>query len=111
MTRGQFNAFVEDYQRKLDQLQYLPAGGGEPAGDRVVRSSPPVEEGVRQAGTGVSGDLGTVSGTESLTPDQLRELYESRSNDVSPEYRAYSEAYFRAISQTPQREPTTQPGR
>jgi len=40
-----------------------------------------------------------VRGSEKLSTDDVRKLYEQRAKTVSPEYRKQVEAYFRAISE------------
>ena len=52
-----------------------------------------------QAGRGLDGKVENVRGSEKLSIDEIRKLYEQRAKKVSPEYRKQVEAYFRAISE------------
>jgi hypothetical protein len=96
MTQPQFKTFVEKYTQRLERVK----------DDRGDVSGGPVEgrqdgPGGRtaQAGKTLDQQLLEVRGGEKLTPDQIRQLYESRSAKISPEYRKQVEDYFRAISE------------
>jgi len=114
MTKGEFAAFVEKYRDVFGESADMP--------DRTERPTDVVRGGFTlpgsgrlQAGKGTGKDIEGGSGTEKLTPDELRKLYESRAAKVSPEYRKQVEAYFRAISEAAGRAetpaPTTQPSK
>lgn len=113
MTEGEFAAFVEKYAELFGKSRDMP--------DRTERPTGTVEGGFQlpgssrlQAGQGADKDLGNVAGTEKLSPDELRKLYESRAAKVSPEYRKQVEAYFRAISEAAAKNeppPATQPAK
>jgi len=65
-----------------------------------------------QHGRKIDGNLENQRGTEKLSPDDLRKLYEQRAKNVAPEYRPQVEAFFRAISDlTPTTAPATAPSK
>ncbi len=97
MTEKEFKTFVEKYSDRIDNIRKNPDRTEIPS-----RLRDPSELGgseTLQEGRGASEELTQSSGTEDLTDDQLRELYESRTSEVSPEYRKQVEEYFRAISE------------
>ena len=47
----------------------------------------------------MDGKLDGSHGSEKLSTDEVRKLYEQRTKSVSAEYRKQVEAYFRAISE------------
>ena len=64
------------------------------------------------SGSGVDDGLADLRGGEKLTIDQIRKLHQQRARNVSPEYCAQVEAYFRAISEQALRDaPTSRPSR
>ena len=50
--------------------------------------------------TGKGSDTAGGAGHETLTPDQMKKLYESKAATVSPEYRKEVEDYFKNISES-----------
>ena len=104
MTRQELRNFVARYSRRLDRA--LPGRGGRDPQASAAGEAGGLPGSLRmQSGRGAVGGLG-VSGSEKLSPDRQRELYESRSKTVSPEYRRQVERYYRAISAP---DPTTAP--
>ena len=69
-----------------------------PAGT-VVSSAVIPGNAQQQAGRDVDGKLDGSHGSEKLSTDEVRKLYEQRTKSVSAEYRKQVEAYFRAISE------------
>jgi hypothetical protein len=101
MTREQFAAFVEKYAQrigKIEKMKEQTAGpDGTISGSFAIPGSDRLED-----GRALDGKLEDVRGSEKLSTDEIRKLYEQRASKVSPEYRKQVEAYFRAISeQTP----------
>ena len=114
MTAGELAGFVERYRTIFGRTREMPDRTERP-GETVLDAFRLPGSGQMQSGRKVDGKLGDVTGSEKLTPDELRKLYESRAAKVSPEYRKQVEAYFRAISeaagQTGAGKPTSRPGR
>ena len=92
MTPEEFRQFVEEYANRVDRLRRQL--DRRPGVDRIGAIEIGSDE--RQAGRGASG-AGDIAGTEELTADELRDLYESRMQNVSPEYRKQVEEYYRNI--------------
>lgn len=110
MTPGQFAAFVEEYRRRFGQIKKMLDQTDRPdaarQGDFALTGARTVQD-----GRAVDRKVG-MRGTENLTPDQLRKLYESRASKVSREYRKAVDAYFRAISEAaPRNTPASAPAR
>lgn len=98
MTQAQFATFVEKYTQRIGEVKKMTDQTAKPTG--TVVSSAVIPGNARpQAGRGVDGKLDDVRGSEKLSTDEVRKLYEQRSKSVSAEYRKQVEAYFRAISE------------
>ena len=104
MTAGELAGFVEQYREIFGRSKDMPERTERPTG--TIRDAFQLPgRGGRQSGRGLDGGLDDVAGSEKLSPDELRKLYESRAAKVSPEYRKQVEAYFRAISEAASRKP------
>lgn len=100
MTREQFAAFVERYAQRIGKIEKMADETAKPDGTiRGVFALPGSDR--RQDGREAGKKLETVRGSEKLSPDEIRKLYEQRARKVSSEYRKQVEAYFRAISDAP----------
>ncbi len=99
MTGEQFAAFVEKYAARFGKFIVMPGRTERPGMTVKGAFSVPGFEGT-QRGRGADSGVG-ASGGEGLKTDKLRRLYESPTDDVSPEYRKQVEAYLRAISEGP----------
>jgi len=108
MTRGEFEAFVEEYTRRFGQLEPMPTGTPSPGGRLGGAFTLPGSDRL-QPGKGRDGDIGDVEGGEELSPDEVRRLRESRLRRVSPEYRKQAESYFKSISEQAPPTPATSP--
>ena len=98
MSQAQFAAFVEKYTQRIGEVKKMADQTAKPTG--TVVSSAVIPGNTRQqAGRGVDGRMDDVRGSEKLSTDDVRKLYEQRAKTVSPEYRKQVEAYFRAISE------------
>ncbi|HUT01283.1 MAG TPA: hypothetical protein VM031_02420 [Phycisphaerae bacterium] len=98
MTRDDFIAFVKKYSQRIGEIEKMSEKTVGP--DGTIQGSfilPGSDR--RQTGRGLSGKLENVQGSERLSKDEVRKLYEQRASKVSPEYRKQVEAYFRAISE------------
>gem|GEM_PF-2525163 len=114
MTRDQFAAFVDRYAQRIGKIEKMRDETERPEG--AIRGAFSLGGSDRKAsGSGVDDRLTDLRGGEKLTIDQIRKLHQQRARNVSPEYRAQVEAYFRAISEQALRDgaaaPTTQPGK
>jgi len=98
MTRDQFAAFVDRYTQRIGKIEKMKDETAGP--DGTIRGSFAIPgSGRTQAGRGLNGKVENVRGSEKLSIDEIRKLYEQRAKKVSPEYRKQVEAYFRAISE------------
>jgi hypothetical protein len=94
MTPQEFGRFVEEYSQRVDRVR-----------QNLQRQGPILldEEGMTELGStqrqegDPRGRIGNVTGLEDLSPDEVRRLYESRIEKVSPEYRKQVEQYYRNI--------------
>lgn len=109
MTQAEFGAFVEKYARRFGKTKKMPSETARPTAT-VSGAFQLTGKSGRQSGKGVDKKIGS-SGTEKLSPDELRKLYESRAAKVSPRFRKEVEAYFRAISEQSPRGATTAPAK
>jgi len=99
MTVRQFKAFIEKYTERFGRIQPDPERTEQPR--KTVKGAFKLPgSGELKKGRGVDGRIGNTRGTEDLTSDQIRKLYEAKVKDVSPEYRRHVEAYFRAIAES-----------
>jgi len=107
MTNEKFTGFVEEYASRLSRLTDAPDRTDRPR-TGVKAPSDTVGAETLQQGKGVEKGLG-ARGMEELTADQVRELSESRVENVSPEYRRLVEAYLKAVSEAESRRATKKP--
>jgi hypothetical protein len=98
MTQTQFAAFVEKYTQRIGEVKKMSGETAKPTGT-VIGSAVIPGNTRQQAGRGVDGGMDGVRGSEKLSTDEVRKLYEQRAKTVSAEYRKQVEAYFRAISE------------
>lgn len=96
MTQQQFKTFVEEYSQKYGKVKEMLDQTQRPAKSAGTTATP--GDSRLQTGTGVSGNM-TITGTENLSPDEIKKLNEAKLNKVSPEYRKEVEAFFRSISE------------
>ncbi len=96
MSEPEFRAFVDKYSRKFGKVREMldETDPARRAREAAVRGGT-MEV---QQGKAAAGDVASTGG-EDLSPDEIRELYESRKGKLSPEYRKQVEAYFRAIAE------------
>lgn len=107
MTEEQFKAFVEEYTQKFGQVKEMIDQAHKPSG--AVRTET-VLPGDDKLSTGSTIDAGLgVSGTEKLSPDEIKKLNEAKINKVSPEYRKEVEAFFRTLSENANSTPPPAP--
>jgi hypothetical protein len=106
MTRAQFAAFVERYAQRIGKVEKMKERTSRPAG-ALPNAFAITGSGRLQRGRGADGKLDDVRGSEKLSPDEIRKLFEQRARKVSPEFRKQVEAYFRAISEGAFRAPPT----
>jgi len=104
MNQDQFRTFIDQYSQRLQQVGWKPQRVRPGDEDLTVLGT-----GQLLTGRGADPAMGTVRGSERLTPDQERKLHEARAAEVSAEFRQHVEAYFRAISESST--PTTLPTR
>lgn len=109
MTPAEFGAFVEKYSRRFGKTRKAPSKTERP-GETIGGAFQLTGTSGRRSGKGLDRKIGS-SGTEKLSPDELRKLYESRATKVSPRFRKEVEAYFRAISEQSTQQPTTAPAK
>lgn len=109
MTEAEFGAFVEKYARRFGKTKKMPSETERP-GETIGGAFQLTGKSGRQSGKGLDKQIGS-RGTDKLSPDELRKLFESRAAKVSPEFRKEVEAYFRAISEQSPQEPTTAPAK
>jgi len=96
MTETQFTQFVKRYADAIGKIRHQlgPVNVKLAPGDIVIPGSDKLE-----TGRGTDRKISDTTGHENLTPDQLRELHESRTKKVSPEYRKQVEEYYRNLSE------------
>ena len=100
MTRDQFAAFVEKYAQRIGKVEKMKDRTARP--DGTIQGAFVIPGSDRQQqGRGLDGKLEDIRGSEKLSKDEIRKLYEQRASKVSREYRKQVEAYFRAISEAP----------
>jgi len=96
MTETQFNQFVKRYADAIGNIRHqLGLVTVKRVPDRIrIPGSDKLD-----SGRGTDRRITDTTGHDDLTPDQIRELHESRSKKVSPEYRKQVEEYYRNIAE------------
>ena len=110
MTDAQFRSFVEKYSRRFGKLRPMADRTDRPGQEIGGAFELPGSEKL-QTGRAWDSKLGNVTGSEKLTPDEIRKLSESKAARASRKYREHVQAYLRAISEGAADTPTTAPAK
>jgi hypothetical protein len=93
--------WVERFKREL----HLPDLAGAERPDGIEAGANPDFAGILRGGEASGGIIGGEGDERTrLSPDQIRRLYESRRNDIPPEYRRAFEEYLKELELRARRE-------